>query len=336
MDCPLCGAAGSLLYQGLKDRFSGDGEFNIRRCGNCGLLWLEAIPAQDVLEKSYECFYEEPDMAVTGAVSGKRPLAILRDSLREGIICGYFGYRSIHANHPLCWLARVLGALPLLRSRAIYGLSELFPPSRYNAQGLLIDVGCGKGDYLKMMQQLGWKVTGVEPYPEAARIAAQKGITVIDRPFERSGLEDSIADQISMIHVIEHVIDPVLTIKECFRILKERGRLVIHTPNADSLGHKIFKQYWYSLDPPRHLRIYSSRSMRALFKGSPFSKICVRALTSHSRTTYDNSALIARSATGWNKRITPQRGRAAFAFLELLLCHSGIPCAEEIEVVATK
>jgi predicted SAM-dependent methyltransferase len=46
-------------------------------------------------------------------------------------------------------------------------------------------------------------------------------------------------------------------------VLKPGGTLVVTTPNADSLCHKLFKDAWLDLDPPRHLYVFSARSIRS-------------------------------------------------------------------------
>ena len=40
---------------------------------------------------------------------------------------------------------------------------------------------------------------------------------------------------------------------------------MIVTPNVDSLGHRHFAERWRGLEQPRHLFLYSSASLRALF-----------------------------------------------------------------------
>src|ERR1019366_8424047 len=82
-------------------------------------------------------------------------------------------------------------------------------------------------------------------------------------------------DAITLNHVIEHVPDPISTIKECSRLLKPGGKLVMFTPNAASLSHRYFKQDWRGLEPPRHLHVFSFKSMRKLFDKADFAQISI-------------------------------------------------------------
>jgi hypothetical protein len=64
-----------------------------------------------------------------------------------------------------------------------------------------------------------------------------------------------------MSHVIEHVTDPVATLEKCKGLLRQGGRLTVTTPNARSLGHAKFGRNWRGLEPPRHLQIFSPRTL---------------------------------------------------------------------------
>jgi hypothetical protein len=50
-------------------------------------------------------------------------------------------------------------------------------------------------------------------------------------------------------------------LKECQRVLAIDGSLVLVTPNIDSLAHRIFDSNWLALDPPRHLHLFSSKTL---------------------------------------------------------------------------
>lgn len=63
------------------------------------------------------------------------------------------------------------------------------------------------------MRSLGWEVCGVEPDPKALALARQQLALDV-----RSSLNDFPAakfDVITLSHVIEHVPDPVATLKDC-------------------------------------------------------------------------------------------------------------------------
>src|SRR5439155_9546650 len=62
--------------------------------------------------------------------------------------------------------------------------------------------------------------------------------------------------------VLEHVPDPVGFLQAAARFVKPDGRIIIVTPNAQSLGSSLFGKDWYALQPPQHLILYGSRGLR--------------------------------------------------------------------------
>ena len=77
-------------------------------------------------------------------------------------------------------------------------------------------------------------------------------------------------DAVTMSHVIEHVPQPVVLLKEVWRVLRPGGRLVVTTPNSGSLGHQVFRGNWMGLDPPRHLHVFSLGSLGQIARAGGF------------------------------------------------------------------
>src|SRR5439155_22069842 len=109
---------------------------------------------------------------------------------------------------------------------------------------------------------LGWEVSGVEPDPQSAAQAAAAGVEVKAGLLESQSLPEAHYDAVSLNHVIEHLHDPVRTLKICHRILKPGGRIFIATPNFAAGGHRLFGADWVPLDPPRHLVLFTSDSVK--------------------------------------------------------------------------
>jgi SAM-dependent methyltransferase len=109
------------------------------------------------------------------------------------------------------------------------------------------------------------KLQGVDFDTEAAKNAnLHFGIKVYSRQLKDINYPDDYFDAITMNHVIEHIFDPVSLMQECQRILKPTGCLVVITPNIKSYGHSYFNSDWMALDPPRHVFIFSSPSLKRL------------------------------------------------------------------------
>jgi SAM-dependent methyltransferase len=131
-------------------------------------------------------------------------------------------------------------------------------------RGKLLDVGCGNGSFLAMMQDAGWEVTGVDPDKVAATLARKRfGISILNGSLEDAGFAEESFDAVTLSHVIEHVYDPVALLRECRRVLRPGGKIVVTTPNLASQGHRAFGSSWVPLDPPRHLHLFTSATLGA-------------------------------------------------------------------------
>ncbi len=112
---------------------------------------------------------------------------------------------------------------------------------------------------------MGWQAEGQEVDEKAWAAAREKyHLQVHLGELKTLSLGEATYDAVVMSHVIEHVHEPVELLAEVRRLLKPGGILVVTTPNAESQAHGIFKENWFSLEPPRHLYIYSTRSIARL------------------------------------------------------------------------
>ena len=264
-DCALCGQPGVPLYRELADRlFDAPGRWDISRCPSpaCGLLWLDPMPVEEDIARAYRSYY-------THAPAAARSLPHrARERLRHAAQTGYLASRYGGAGSR--WWQRLLGRIAALHPgwRAAADFAGMYLPVRPG--GRLLDVGCGRGDALAALHDCGWSVHGVDIDDSAARVARSCGFdaqtgTVADRHFP-----DGHFDAIVMSHVIEHVHDPVGLLRECRRILKSDGWLVAVTPNARSLGHRIFGGAWRALDPPRHLHLFNRPTLDRIARAAGF------------------------------------------------------------------
>jgi len=128
-------------------------------------------------------------------------------------------------------------------------------------------VGCGNGAFLKTAQTLGWSVQGIEPDPAAVETARRAGLPVeqgllVENTFAGRGEEETAFEAITLNHVLEHLHDPMRTLRLCYDLLRPGGVLWMATPNLASLGHRRYGPCWLHLDPPRHLVLFTPRSLK--------------------------------------------------------------------------
>jgi SAM-dependent methyltransferase len=236
--CELCGATGMLLHENLTDRlFHVPGVWSLRRCENenCELFWTDPQPHASDIWKLYQSYWTHGN--------DSKPNAELSS----------VGKRR---------LKRAAARLLFWRREAL--LSD----SRYLSQmpaGRLLDVGCGTGDFLAGMAQIGWDATGIDFDEEAVASARRHpGIKVFSGDLADQRFPNNAFDAITLSNVIEHLPAPLDTFAELKRVLAPGGRLIIVTPNPNSLGHRSFGRCWRGLEPPRHLFLFTPRTLNTL------------------------------------------------------------------------
>jgi SAM-dependent methyltransferase len=92
----------------------------------------------------------------------------------------------------------------------------------------LLDFGCGNGGFLLRARDVASDVAGIEPESRLSEYFRQKGLTVKGALNELNGL----FDYITLFHVLEHISDPVTTLRDLSRRLKRGGKIIIEVPNA--------------------------------------------------------------------------------------------------------
>ncbi len=288
--CYLCGAEGSLLYSGVTDAlFDAPGEWSIRKCCQCGLLWLDPQPVADDLWKAYARYYTHEITQASEAADG------FRSAVRQCILAG-MGYHS--EKQAVTLFARTVAAVPLVRNAVVRQVMGLHAESGAR----LLDVGCGNGTFLANMKDLGWRVLGVEIDENAAQVARQRyGLEVLPGTLAEAEFPDQTFDVVTLRHVIEHVFDPVLLLGECARVLKPGGRLLITTPNVESLAHALFRENWRGLEPPRHLMLFSPATLAQCAEKAGF-RTCenkTNAAVAHG-LYFESRAIRSRTNKRWS------------------------------------
>ncbi len=161
------------------------------------------------------------------------------------------------------------------RYAALEALLKIYLPSLTEAPNkTLLDVGCGTGDFLKIAQQSGWRILGTELGQDAVAQATQKlGGCVLQGDISTLGLPADAYSLITSYHVIEHLLDPVEKLKQCYRLLSSEGALFVETPNISSLGARISGAKWSHIIPPEHIVYFSPRSLEYALRKAGFNRV---------------------------------------------------------------
>jgi 2-polyprenyl-3-methyl-5-hydroxy-6-metoxy-1,4-benzoquinol methylase len=237
VSCNLCGSSDYRVLFKRRDLSLGLGEmFTIVQCQRCSLVYQNPRPSLEELFSEY--YPPEKYDQYTPLVRGDR-FAIRRYIRTYGL---RKRYRAVIEHHP--------------------------------EAGRVLDIGCSTGNFLDMMREHGWNVQGVEPgFAAAAYANDQVGISVFNGTLEEAHFDPGTFDVITMWDVIEHLPDPAGSLQEVFRILKDDGLLVVATPQLDSIDAKLFGRFWIGYELPRHLTVFSRRTLSQMAEQAGFALV---------------------------------------------------------------
>jgi len=266
--CPLCESADSEFVFWNRDRLHFlPGKFGLVRCAKCDFYRLSPRPTEADLAFYYPAdayySYQAPeDLSVFQKPENPRGLRKIKEKMRESVLDSY-GYPVPRLN---AWQKILQPALrKYFRARALYGLEDVFP--RYVENGKALDIGCGNAETLAYLKHFGWQVAGVD-FNEAAAVAAKKyyDIDVFVGKIEDAPFAPAAFDFIRMSHVIEHLPSVLDSMKHIASLLKPGGVIYIETPNIEAFSFKQSREYWYPLECPRHLFLFSPATLRAVLE----------------------------------------------------------------------
>lgn len=115
-----------------------------------------------------------------------------------------------------------------------------------------VDLGCGECEWIELLSEHGFSAIGVDSneavvgkvkaeLPEM-KIVQEDAIQYLQK------CEDDSIDCISSFHMVEHMdfLTIITMLKECYRVLKKNGMLIIETPNPQNI---LTSSYYFYLDP---------------------------------------------------------------------------------------
>jgi 2-polyprenyl-3-methyl-5-hydroxy-6-metoxy-1,4-benzoquinol methylase len=196
--CPACGSTTGVL---LSDTDGKTGEpLTVVQCSGCGLGRIDPMPTDEALARWYAASYRQD-------------------------------YKAAATPR----LTHVLRAGRLARDRWRWASLQRpgFQPSR------TLDIGASSGEFVYLMQRQGAQARGLEPHQGYSTYAREQlGIQV-----DTGALQERLAelpqhhyDLVSMFHVLEHLTDPIGTLRALASLLTPSGLLLIEVPDVSRLS----------------------------------------------------------------------------------------------------
>lgn len=237
--------------------------YRLVKCIECGFVFVTPQPGSEVMSLLYPpSYYQHRQYRRTWTTRIKHRIARWRFS----------GYNGLTASNDDI-LARALAmAVEWLTGRHVPFSMGI--PLNLPKDAAILDVGCGGGEFLLALRDYGYcNLWGVDISDYAAEPLARAGIRFHAGDLSSAHLPLHSFDLIRMEHVLEHLSDPLETLRLCHSLLRPGGMIVLNVPNIDSLSFRLFGKSFAHLDLPRHLYHYSPTSLRGL---AHRAGLCVR------------------------------------------------------------
>lgn len=243
--CNNCGSSRTeLVTKGVEHEYSNttDDVFNVVRCLDCGLCYLNPRPDISELSTIYPPNYYAYNLE-----------AGYDQEQREN-----FYYKLRYST--------ILKGLE-------YCLSFVKSPGTVS----VLDIGCADGHILNWFRKVRTREVetfGVDMNERSVEKARTAGHTAYAGRFEEVDLPENFFDFVWASHVIEHVPDPREFALKVKRVLKPGGIFWFWTPNINSLDARIFRrQHWGAYHFPRHWVFYDPASVKRLAELTGFELV---------------------------------------------------------------
>jgi len=137
-------------------------------------------------------------------------------------------------------------------------------------EGLVVDFGCGNGDFVSYVSAQNKKVIGIENNKRAVEVCEKKQIKVLSSV---SSVQSKI-NVITFWHSFEHLSNPEKVIKAVKKHTDKDSVVVVALPNYKSFDAKHYDRFWAAYDVPRHRFHYSKNGIKQTMKKFGFQ--CVK------------------------------------------------------------
>lgn len=142
----------------------------------------------------------------------------------------------------------------------------------------MLEIGAGRGEFLKEARDAGFSVSGAEPGVAGRKFAKEQFDIALTDEFVADINFKETYDVIVMRYVLEHVNDPYGALKKILDDgLKQGGLLYLKLPRFDSWEVKLFKRYSDLIDLPRHRIHFTRDGIDSLLTGLGYKDVSVRA-----------------------------------------------------------
>ena len=175
-------------------------------------------------------------------------------------------YREVYASPEYQEIVRDLGIRSHEYRAQRFGVERVALMARHVAtqRPRYLDVGCSTGFVVEAARDAGWEATGIDLNPSAIDFGRSRGLDLRTAALEDEGFEEGSFDAVSLFDVLEHLHDPVRTLRASVRLLRPGGIVFLYVPNYDSASRLLMGKDAHFIWPTHHLNYYTPATIRDL------------------------------------------------------------------------
>lgn len=157
-------------------------------------------------------------------------------------------------------------------------ITRIYFPGAIKTEGFkkgdsVLDVGCATGNFLKLCDNFGLKTYGIDisaKWLEKAKTNTIAKLKYWDLNTHEQPFPGTKFNLITAFDVIEHLDSPSNFVKNAYNQLKPGGKIIITTPNLNSLGRLTMKERWHGYSDKTHKYLFTLESLEYLLLSNGF------------------------------------------------------------------
>ena len=235
--CLICkNSTNNRRFLAAEKMFGNGGQFDYMECASCKAIMLMTVPA-DMSPYYPSDYYAYEEEGTPASIK-----TWIKDQVVAAVIAHRTGKRTLLG----AVLAKATGKFRWVRQ------------GMFHAETSILDVGCGSGTLLKVLQGAGFKdLTGADVFI-AKDLDHGNGLRIHKKELKDM---DRAYGFIMMNHTFEHLPEPEEVLRTIASKLEADGRALIRIPIADCFAWREYGIDWVQLDAPRHLFLHTKKSM---------------------------------------------------------------------------
>ncbi len=230
VSCPLCNGPDHVHERHI-------GAFQLVRCRNCGMVFVNPQPTPEALAAGY---------------SGR------------GLLARCIGGRTDKTTFYETWF----GSRDRRRWTAV-----LRRMARMTGKGRLLEYGCGPALVGQMAADDGWQVEAIDLGEWIRELQPQRSFPLHVGTLIEQHWTDGRFDAIYAQDVLEHLQRPLDELRELARILRPGGVIYVHVPNYASLTIRLGVSRFAYNEPLGHLNYFTPRTLGEMLRRAGFLRI---------------------------------------------------------------